>query len=230
MPKNRSPRRPPKRLGRPPKDLAGDVEERILDAAQRIFLKRGFQSASIDEIAELAPASKPTIYAHFAGKEALFAAVVARIMNDLANFDGYEAKGRTLQDKLIRLGTEIAERTIEDLVGVTRAIIAEADRLSELSRQLHDASRDRAANAVSQVFSDAAHMLPDAPKGPFGKKRSAATAQIFMDLILLPMLMRSLMGHDTKALRKELPSFIRERVSFFLAACEADRGRQGPTA
>jgi len=225
LPKNRSPKRPPNRLGRPPKDVAGDVEERILDAAQRVFLKRGFQSASIDEIAELAPASKPTIYAHFAGKEALFAAVVARVMNGLANFDGYEAKGRTLQDKLIRLGTEIAEKTIEDLVGVTRAIIAEADRLPELSRQLHDASRDRAANAVSQVFNDAAHMLPEAPKGPFSTKRSAATAQIFMDLILLPMLMRSLMGHDTKALRKELPSFIRERVSFFLAACEADRGR-----
>src|SRR5271157_4974100 len=130
------------RVGRPPKDRAGDVKERILDAAQRVFLKRGFQSASIDEIAELAPASKPTIYAHFAGKEALFAAVVARVMNGLANFDGYEAKGRTLQDKLIRLGTEIAEKTIEDLVGVTRAIIAEADRLPELSHQLHDASRD----------------------------------------------------------------------------------------
>jgi hypothetical protein len=39
------------------------------------------------------------------------------------------------------------------------------------------------------------------------------------------MLMRSLMGHDTKALRKELSSFIPERVSFFLAACEADPGR-----
>src|SRR5208283_1647898 len=101
------------RVGRPSKDRAGDVKERILDAAQRIFLERGFQSASIDEIAELAPASKPTIYAHFAGKEALFAAVVARVMNGLANFDGYEAKGRTLQDKLIRLGTEIAEKTIE---------------------------------------------------------------------------------------------------------------------
>ena len=43
--------------------MAGDVKARILDAAQRVFLKRGYQSASLDEIAKVAPASKPTIYA-----------------------------------------------------------------------------------------------------------------------------------------------------------------------
>ena len=67
------------RPGRPP-DLAGDVKVRILDPAQRVFLQRGYQSASLDEIAKMAPASKPTIYAHFEGKEALFEAVVARVI------------------------------------------------------------------------------------------------------------------------------------------------------
>ena len=43
------------RQGRPPKDLAGDVKARILDAAQRVFLKKGYQGASLDEIAEVAP-------------------------------------------------------------------------------------------------------------------------------------------------------------------------------
>ena len=74
------------RLGRPPKDLAGDVKARILDAAQRVFLKRGYQAASLDEIAEMAPASKPTIYAHFEGKEALFEAVVARVIDGIDEF------------------------------------------------------------------------------------------------------------------------------------------------
>src|SRR5215470_12032588 len=95
------------RPGRPPKDLAGDVKARILDAAQRVFLARGYQSASLDEIAEAAPASKPTIYAHFDGKEALFEAVVARVIDGLTNFDGFEPKGRTVQDRLASLGTEV---------------------------------------------------------------------------------------------------------------------------
>ena len=210
------------RLGRPPKDRAGDAKERILDAAQRVFLERGFQSASIDEIAELAPASKPTIYAHFPGKEALFAAVVARVINGLTNFEGYTPEGRTVQDKLTSLGTAIAERGIKDSVALMRATIAEAQRFPALSRDVHEATRSRAADVVSRLLKDAIHMPSRSPKGPFGADRILSTAQIFMDLILLPMLMRSLVGDEPKTLRKELPHFVRERVSFFLAACEAN--------
>jgi AcrR family transcriptional regulator len=212
------------RVGRPPKDLAGDVRARILDAAQRVFLKRGYQSASIDEIAEIAPASKPTIYAHFSGKEALFAAVVNHIMQGLTDFGGYEPKGRSVQDKLIGLGTEIVERFIEDTLGIARATIAEADRLPALSRQVHDAALDRAAKVVSRQLHHVTQTPSRPPRGAFGPKRSVATAQIFMDLIVLPIMMRALMGHEAKLLRKEMPSFVRERVSFFLAACEADWG------
>lgn len=213
------------RLGRPPKELAGDVKARILDAAQRVFLTRGYQSASLDEIAEVAPASKPTIYAHFEGKEALFEAVVDRVIDGLTNFDGFAPKGRNVQERLASLGIEVVERFIEETIGVTRATIAEADRFPALSRHVHEAGRDRAAAAVSHVLSDATHELSRGSKGPFSPKRSLTTAQIFMDLILLPMLMRALMGEGAKQLRSELPAFVRERVSFFLAACEADWGR-----
>ena len=213
------------RLGRPPKDLAGDVKGRILNAAREVFLKRGFQSASIDEIAVMAPASKPTIYAHFPGKEALFSAVVAQVINGLTNFQDYVPKGKTVQNKLTNLGAEIVERFIEDTIDVTRATIAEADRFPELSRNVHEAARDRAADAVSHLLNDATNTLARTPKGPFSPKRSIATAQIFMDLILLPMLMQRLLGTEEKAIRKEVPSFVRERVNFFLAACEADWGQ-----
>lgn len=225
MTTDRKSKRPQARLGRPPKDLAGDVTSRILDAAQQVFLKRGYQSASVDEIAEMAPASKPTIYAHFDGKQALFEAVIARIIAGLTNFEGYEPRGRTATDKLTSVGTELVERFLEDTVGVTRATIAEADRFPALSRHVHEAGRDRAASAVSHVLNNAANPLQRGPKGPFSTKRSLATAQIFMDLILLPMLMRALMGEDAKHLRKEVPSFVRDRVNFFLAACETDWGQ-----
>jgi AcrR family transcriptional regulator len=221
MAKNRASKRSNGRLGRPPKDLAGDAEARILDAAQRVFLQKGYHSASIDEIAELAPASKPTIYAHFPGKEALFAAVVTRVINGLTGFEGYTPDGRTVQDKVTSLGTELVERFIKDTVGVTRVTIAEADRFPKLSRHVHEATRDRAADAVSHLLNDAIQSLSRTSKGPLSTKRSLATAQIFMDLILFPMLMRSLMGDEAKVLRRVLPSFIRERVNFFLAACEA---------
>jgi len=221
--KNRDLKRP--RPGRPPKDLAGDVKTRILDAAQRVFLTRGYQSATLDEIAETAPASKPTIYAHFPGKEALFEAVVARVIDGLTDFGGFAPKGRSVPDKLASLGIEVVERFIDETIGVTRATIAEADRFPALSRHVHEAGRDRAAAAVAHVLNDATHKLSRGAKGPFAARRSLVTAQIFMDLILLPMLMRALMGEGAKELRSELPAFVRQRVSFFLAACEADWGK-----
>jgi AcrR family transcriptional regulator len=221
MAKSGSSKRARGRFGRPPKDLAGDAEARILDAAQRVFLEKGYNGASIDEIAEQAPASKPTIYAYFPNKEALFTAVVTRVIKGFTGFGGYTPVGRSVQDKLTSLGTELVERFIKDTVGVTRVTIAEADRFPALSRHVHEAARDRAADAVSHLLNDATHALSRTSKRPFSNKRSLATAQIFMDLILLPMLMRSLMGDEAKVLRKDLSSFVRERVNFFLAACEA---------
>ena len=209
------------KLGRPPKGLAGDVETRILNAAEHLFLSKGFRSSSIDEVAEKAPASKPTIYSHFSGKEGLFEAVVARAAGGLANFQGYVPEGRTIQDKLTNIGTAIVERALYDSVGITRAVIAEAPTFPDLSRHVHETSRDRLAEAVSIVLSEATH-LSRSLKGPFSEKRSVPTAQIFLDLILLPILMRALMGEESKTLKKDLLPFVRERVSFFLAACETD--------
>ena len=205
MTTDRNSKRPQTRLGRPPKDLAGDVKSRILDAAQQIFLKRGYQRASVDDIAEMAPASKPTIYSHFDGKEGLFEAVVARVITGLTNFEGYKPRGRTVTDKLTSVGTALVERFLEDTVGVTRATIAEADRFPALSRHVHQAGRDRAAAAVSHVLNNAAYTLQRNPKGPFSTKRSLATAQIFMDLILLPMLMRALTGRTQNTSERTCP-------------------------
>jgi AcrR family transcriptional regulator len=73
------------RSGRPPRELAGEVEERILDAAAEVFLERGFEGASVDEIADVARAGKPTIYARFPGKEALFTAVVERNVREITS-------------------------------------------------------------------------------------------------------------------------------------------------
>jgi hypothetical protein len=108
------------------------------------------------------------------------------------------------------------------MLDLTRATIAEARRFPELSRNVEEAARTRVVGTVSAILDDAIERHTRSPKGPFSGKRKLATAQIFMDLILLPMIMRSLLGGELKDLRKELPSFLHERVRFFLAACETD--------
>ena len=48
----------------------------IVDGARRIFLKRGFDAASMMDIAKAAGVSKGTLYVYFENKEELFAAIV----------------------------------------------------------------------------------------------------------------------------------------------------------
>jgi AcrR family transcriptional regulator len=210
------------RSGRPGKDAAGEVEQRILDAAEKLFVSKGFQTTSMDEVAAQAPASKPTIYAYFPNKESLFSAVVARIIAGFSDFEAYAPVGRTVEDQLTNIGVAVVERAMKNWLGITRATIAEAERFPDLSRSVHDASRDKAIEVISILVSEAAHVLPRRSKGPFDESRRMATGNIFLDIILLPMLMRALTGEDAKTLRKELEPFVRDRVAFFLAACERD--------
>src|SRR5258708_164387 len=94
--KARSAVRAPARSGRPPNELAGEVEERILDAARKVFLNRGFEGASIEEIAGVARSGKPTIYARFHDKKALFTAAVTRyIIAKQGQFENYSPSGAT---------------------------------------------------------------------------------------------------------------------------------------
>ncbi len=53
-------------------------QQQMLDSAVRIFSRRGYHGASMDEIAEVAGISKPMVYAYLGSKEELFVACLHR--------------------------------------------------------------------------------------------------------------------------------------------------------
>lgn len=61
------------------------TREDIVSAALRLFAERGFASASIAEIAEVAGITKGAIYWHFDSKDALFKAIFDQIRYDWQN-------------------------------------------------------------------------------------------------------------------------------------------------
>src|SRR5882757_10827669 len=65
-------------LDRPAADGAEDSAKRrqIVEGARQIFLARGFDAASMGDIAKAAGVSKGTLYVYFKNKEELFAAIV----------------------------------------------------------------------------------------------------------------------------------------------------------
>lgn len=52
------------------------VRTRLLNAAVRVFDRKGFAAASVREVAELAGVTKPAVYYHFGSKEGLLLAIL----------------------------------------------------------------------------------------------------------------------------------------------------------
>ncbi|MEO6086975.1 MAG: TetR/AcrR family transcriptional regulator [Umezawaea sp.] len=57
---------------------ARPTDDELLDAAREVFAAQGFTHATMGAIAERADSTKPTLYAHFGDKAALYRALVAR--------------------------------------------------------------------------------------------------------------------------------------------------------
>src|SRR5580693_7990731 len=59
---------------------ASERRAQLVEVGRAVFARRGYEAASVEEIAERARVSKPVVYEHFGGKEGLYAVVVDREM------------------------------------------------------------------------------------------------------------------------------------------------------
>lgn len=66
--------------------VARERRAAILLAATRVFLEKGYEAASVDDIIAEAGGSKATIYGHFQNKENLFAEVIREEVRSLEKF------------------------------------------------------------------------------------------------------------------------------------------------
>ncbi|HET6154436.1 MAG TPA: TetR/AcrR family transcriptional regulator [Marmoricola sp.] len=78
----------PSRNDRPSKPTrsrmtAAERREQLIEIARTVFSEKGFDGASVEEIASRAEVSKPVVYEHFGGKEGLYAVVVDREVRQL---------------------------------------------------------------------------------------------------------------------------------------------------
>jgi AcrR family transcriptional regulator len=213
------------RSGRPPRKLAGQVDERILDAASSVFLERGFQGASVDEIAEAASAGKPTIYARYPSKTALFTAVVERLVQRNTSHYGLSCVGDSIKARLEVLAAVVLTRLLApETIGLIRVAVAEAQRFPDLATSVSCMGRQRQIEAVADVFGELAATSELGALPAFAFEELQETARRFLDLAVLPMLMRALFGEDLAALRAEIDPHCARSVAFFLAACGYRKG------
>jgi AcrR family transcriptional regulator len=110
----------------------------IVDTAWEVFRAKGFEGASMSDVAERFGGSKATLYRYYSSKEELFAAALQQALEEQGDdaFEKVSREGGALRDRLMEFGNAYLKfRLTPEMIGVHRLMIASAER-SDLSAVL----------------------------------------------------------------------------------------------
>ncbi len=110
---------------------AYDVEA-IVDVAVRLFLERGYDAASISDLARAAGLTKSAVYHHVASKEELFRRGIQRAINALdAIFDEEAQSVAPAVERLRRVIRRVVEQMMQHLPEVSLLLNARGNSQTE---------------------------------------------------------------------------------------------------
>ncbi|WP_166677612.1 TetR/AcrR family transcriptional regulator [Amycolatopsis arida] len=169
----------------------GSRRERVLAAATRLFHERGYTAVGIEEIAEAAGITGPTIYHHFTGKAEILAAVLGRGVEWMRLYTSRAfAEGRTPREVLDLLLTSYVDVTLDhpDLIGI---LVSEVIHLPpEEARKYRRIQRDGIDEWVRLLRED----RPPAERAAWSPAAARVVAQAVImmvnDLTRLPPMRR----------------------------------------
>jgi len=121
-------------------DEDSSKRRQIIEGARKVFLERGFDAASMGEIARVAGVSKGTLYVYFKDKEGLFESVVGlQCRAQAQQIFNLDPENSDVEAVLTRLGIEFVQFLCRpDGSSGLRTVIAIAERMPELGRQFYE--------------------------------------------------------------------------------------------
>ena len=129
-------------VDRPAADGAEDNAKRrqVIEGARQVFLARGFDAASMGDIAKAAGVSKGTLYVYFKHKEELFSAIVMLECAGQAEgvFD-LDPRDPDVEGALKRLGIAFVNFLCRpEKASALRTVIAIADRMPSIGKTFYE--------------------------------------------------------------------------------------------
>jgi TetR/AcrR family transcriptional regulator, mexJK operon transcriptional repressor len=189
----------------------------ILAAAKRSFLAVGFGAVSMDTIAREAGVSKATVYAHFAGKEELFGAVIERECERyFARFSVRELDPQDVHASLMVLGRRFLELLLSpDALALHRIILAEVSRFPVLGEVFWRAGPERERIQIEAFLKSATAV------GTLTLADTRLAAEQFVALVRGDVQLRHLLRLDAEANQRDVSAAIEGAVTTFLHAFES---------
>ncbi|WP_154719673.1 TetR/AcrR family transcriptional regulator [Ciceribacter naphthalenivorans] len=187
----------------------------ILDGAKQVFMKMGFDAASMNDVTREAGVSKGTIYVYFQSKEDLFAALIERekglfteALRDIL------ADSHDIEEGLRRFAHAFVRQIIEtDMIPAMRTLLGVVDRMPGLCRRFLSNAPSN-ARSVLEAF-----IRQQVDKGVLKTEDPDLAARQFIDLATGTFFKQRLFGEMIETpTREDRDRVIDSAVSVFLCA------------
>lgn len=199
--------------GRLSAEDTAQLEGALLDAALSVFLDHGYARATVDAIAKAAGATRKTIYARYENKEAIFSAVIARVIDTAIAQPRLTApRAEDPRTRLMQLAWDLVGFVSSPATaGLNRLVFAEGHQTPELLPLLN-VLYDREIASVQAELVDLRDQgaLPKLPE-----PRLAAV--IFIEVCSSTARMRGMLAGTMP--RKQIETYLETAVDLFMAGC-----------
>ncbi len=191
--------------------------DQVLDGARRVFMRDGFEGASVDEIARAAQVSKATLYSYFPDKRLLFSEV-ARIECNRQAEEAMEVIGRgaPIEQVLHEAASRILRFFLSDFGRqVFRICVAESHRFPELGRRFYASGPALVRERMSKV------LTPYVETGILRIDDIDLAANQFSELCKGDLFVRALCGLCENPTEADIERVVKGAVEMFLARYRA---------
>ena len=187
--------------------------DQVLDGAREVFLRDGYEGASVDQIARTAGVSKATLYSYFPDKGILFMEV-AKVECRRQAFAATAEIETTAPARVVltRAATHMLEFFLTDFgQQVFRIVVAESARFPELGREFYETVDTSVRDTIIKYFREAIG------RGELKIDDLELAAEQFHELCKAWLFPRIVFGVQTSFSEAEIQRVIDGAVETFLA-------------
>jgi AcrR family transcriptional regulator len=166
--------------------------EQILEAAVRVFARRGFGNATVAEIAEEADVAAGTIYNYFENKEDLFMSIPELISEPMlatfleTAFGGNEPTDIKGEERLLTQSCTQATETLIQNLDLVKSMLSSIVTLDDETRAEYFRQPLQALTILERYFQDRTE------RGIFREMNTAVVAQAYAVLVIIFVLIQEL--------------------------------------
>ena len=198
--------------GRPTRLQAERRHRDLLMAATRLFLEKGWDAASIDEISRVSGVAKRFIYARYADKAALFIGVVEGfIAEQIGALQFPSPPPADVEAGLFGFGARLLELALQpQALAILRLFIAQAPRFPDLAKLFVERNRQRNLGEIARL------MGTYLDRGTIEGDGEMRAEQFFILVVGIPQRLAMLVGREPREAEERR---LRAAVRLFLDGC-----------